>query len=114
MKFDIRDFLLEQLPTDEEEGPQDQQPQGQQEPQQEPQQGVEDSPVQAQPQNVAREVFADIKGKTIKDISFTNPGTNAGKIEIYFTDFQIPMVISWVNDKVTVTKPPAGEPYPLT
>lgn len=78
-------------------------------------QGEQGSPEQQSKQMKASEtVFADAKGKVIKKIDFNHPSTNSGEIKIYFAEFDLPMVISWSNDKVTVSKPPTGEPIAVT
>lgn len=94
------------------EDPQQQMQQGQQ-----PNPGGEPgSPNQEQEQSVSPEdvAFDDVRGKTIKTVKFTKPGVNAGQVEIYFVDDDIPMTIAWANDRVTVSKPPTGEPVVLS
>lgn len=109
--FDVYGFLYENILNEFDMNPQDQQ-------QQANPGGEQGSPVQQQqqqqPQSPSQNAFADIKGKVVKSINFKKLGPNAGQIEIVLADFDIPLVISWVNDRVTASKPPTGEPVALT
>lgn len=60
--------------------------------------------------------FSSVIGQAIDSIKFEratgNP--NAGSIKIYTEKYQLPLIISWSNGRVTITKPESGEVYPLS
>lgn len=50
-------------------------------------------------------VFSNFVGSTISDMSFKKTGGNGGEISISISKSNMPIKISWVGDKVTVTQP---------
>lgn len=101
-KFDILKFLLEQETPEQDE-------QNQQNPGGEPgspNQVQQQAPQQSNP-------FADAIGKTVKNIKFEKTGANSGRVMIFLAGNNVPLIISWANDKVTAYKSPSGDPVPL-
>lgn len=102
MKFDILKFILEQEEEEMQQGPQSNPG------------GEPGSPNQVQQQvSVQQNPFADVVGKTIKNIKFEKTGANSGRVSIFIAGNNIPLIISWANDKVTAYKSPSGDPVPL-
>lgn len=56
----------------------------------------------------SRTAFRSVLGKTISDVSFEPLGGGGGKIAIKTSSSHMPLEISWVGGKVTVTQP-SGE-----
>lgn len=117
-KFNIIDFLFEQNEEEYEEQPQevggkpgmdmgDEQPtQPQAVPEQPPEQPPEQTPRETSgksPEN--RQAFREILGGTISDVVFDPAGSSGGSIKITTSQNFTPLEVSWVGQKVTVTKP---------
>lgn len=53
----------------------------------------------------SRNAFRSVQGATISDISFKKLGSEGSKIQITTSKSHIPLQITWLNGKVTVTDP---------
>lgn len=102
MKFDILKYLLEQEQQQEQMPPQNQVNPG----------GEPGSPAQ-EDQNIKADPFSSIIGKTVKNMKVEKVGPNSGRVLIYFSGINIPLIVSWANDKVVAYSTPSGDPIPL-
>jgi hypothetical protein len=105
-KFDVTKFLFEGLlkeQGEDEEESQENQEQPQQAQVQQQKVGQEE-PTPAQAQKIVKPVstpFDQFTGATIKDMQF-KPHENGGSIVIKTSVSPLPLIISWVGDRVTV------------
>lgn len=49
--------------------------------------------------------FSSVLGATISDVAYEPVGVNGGRIKIKTSSSHIPLEVSWVGQKVTVTQP---------
>lgn len=59
----------------------------------------------AQMSSQTKNAFRDVIGGTISDISYERVGAVGGKLTIKTSNSHIPLVVSWVNTKVSVQQP---------